>query len=107
MAIHIGEIIKELVKKSGISVTEFSEKINYSRRNTYQIFDKETIDTGLLVKISKVLKQNLFFNYITGEEIGEYKSKKIKNEEILSALQELKTEVKNISGKKKGTKKKG
>src|ERR1700677_4229580 len=91
MSIHIGEIIKGLVKKKGISVTDFAEKINYSRRNIYEIFDKKTIDTGLLVKISKVLEQNLFVLYITDKEITEHQAnKKGTNEELIQTVEQLK-----------------
>ena len=60
---HIGKKIQEAVKKSGMSVTEFAEKINYSRRNIYSIFEKESIDTSLLVKISEVLSHDFFAHY--------------------------------------------
>lgn len=63
MKIHIGKKIKEAVKRSGISVTEFAAKINYSRRNIYSIFEKESVDTSLLIKISEVLEQDFFTHY--------------------------------------------
>lgn len=63
MKMHIGKVIKETVKISGISVTEFAKKINYSRRNIYSIFDKESIDTSLLAKISQVLEKDFFVHY--------------------------------------------
>lgn len=46
-----------------MSVTEFASKINYSRRNIYSIFEKESIDTSLLGKISEVLGQDFFMHY--------------------------------------------
>ncbi len=60
---HIGKKIQEAVKRSGLSVTEFASKINYSRRNIYSIFDKQSIDTSLLVKISEVLEHDFFTHY--------------------------------------------
>ena len=63
MKVHIGKKIKEAVKRSGISVTEFAEKINYSRRNIYSIFEKESIDTALLSKINQVLEHNFFIYF--------------------------------------------
>ena len=63
MKVHIGKKIKEAVKKSGMSVTEFAGKINYSRRNIYSIFVKESMDTGLLAKISEVLEQDFFVHF--------------------------------------------
>ncbi|MFI5164812.1 MAG: helix-turn-helix transcriptional regulator [Bacteroidia bacterium] len=63
MKMHIGKKIKEAVKRSGMSVTEFASKINYSRRNIYSIFEKESVDTSLLTKISDVLEQDFFAHY--------------------------------------------
>ncbi|MBI4944890.1 MAG: helix-turn-helix transcriptional regulator [Bacteroidetes bacterium] len=63
MKMHIGKKIKEAVKRSGMSVTEFAAKINYSRRNIYSIFEKESVDTSLLTKISDVLGQDFFVHY--------------------------------------------
>ena len=68
MKMHIGKIIKEAVKTNGISVTEFAKKINYSRRNIYSIFEKESIDTSLLAKISEVLDKNFFVHYTSSSK---------------------------------------
>lgn len=68
MKMHIGKKIKEAVKRSGMSVTEFAAKINYSRRNIYSIFEKESIDTSLLIKISTVLDQDFFVHYSTNSK---------------------------------------
>lgn len=68
MKVHIGKKIRESVKRSGMSVTEFAEKINYSRRNIYSIFTKESIDTALLEKISKVLEQDFLVYFKSAKE---------------------------------------
>ena len=52
---HIGNKIKEEVAKRNISVTDFAKLINKSRPYTYSIFEKENIDTELLIHISSVL----------------------------------------------------
>lgn len=59
-ATHIGEQIKEVLEKKGLSVTEFSKRINKSRENCYSIFSRKTIDTGLLQQISAVLEYDFF-----------------------------------------------
>jgi transcriptional regulator with XRE-family HTH domain len=59
-ATHIGEQIKEVLEKKGLSVTEFSKRINKSRENCYSIFARKTIDTGLLQQISAVLEYDFF-----------------------------------------------
>jgi hypothetical protein len=93
MSPHIGKIIKEQVKRKGISVTEFAEKINYSRRNVYEIFDKETIDTGLLIKINKIIDQNLFLLYLTDSEIAAIKNKSDLTNDVMEILLEIKKSV--------------
>lgn len=63
--VHIGEEIKKVFDERGISVSEFGRRISTSRENVYGIFKRETIDTGLLVKISKVLDHDFFRYYTT------------------------------------------
>ena len=64
---HIGNKIKEEVAKRNISVTDFAMLINKSRPYTYSIFEKENIDTELLIHISSVLNLSptSFFEDIT------------------------------------------
>ena len=52
---HIGNRIKEEVSKKGISITDFAKLIKKSRPYTYSIFEKENIDTELLIQISNAL----------------------------------------------------
>lgn len=90
MSVHIGKLIKETLKKKNIDVVDFANKINYTRGNAYKIFNKKSIDTDLLFKISKVLDENLFFHYISNDEIINYKNDKINSSDILSVLNEIK-----------------
>lgn len=96
MSIHIGKIIQRLVKEKGFTVTDFAKKINYSRRNVYEIFEKNTIDTGLLIKIGKLLNDNLFLHYISEADILKYKNANTTKEELEDILINLKMEVKKL-----------
>jgi hypothetical protein len=60
---HIGNKIKEVLDKTPISVVEFAKSINLTRNGAYKVFEKETIDTGQLQAISKVLKHDFFSYY--------------------------------------------
>jgi len=60
--IHIGKKIKEVLDKTPLSVVDFAKKINLTRNGAYKVFEKETIDTGQLQAIGKVLNHD-FFNY--------------------------------------------
>ncbi|AEA42434.1 helix-turn-helix domain-containing protein [Fluviicola taffensis] len=93
MTVHIGSIIKEAVNKSGLSVTEFAGHINYSRRNVYEIFEKETIDTGVLLKINKVLGQNLFFAYLDSSDLEKIKNDVPTSDQLKEMIDALKLEV--------------
>lgn len=68
MSIHIGKKIKEELYRQGVSVTEFAKKINRSRNVVYDIFERESIDTELLNKISRILNCNFFSLYTIQKE---------------------------------------
>ena len=70
--IHIGQIIKQELQKKGFTVTWLTKELNCSRSNVYKIFDKPTLDTALLMQISKLLDVDLFQYY--SEELELLKS---------------------------------
>ena len=61
--IHIGYIIKKKVKERPITVTEFAEKIYCERTTVYDIFERKSIDSELLFRISETLNFD-FYNEI-------------------------------------------
>ncbi len=61
--LHIGEKIKEKLKEQGRTVVWFSQQINRNRTDVYSIFSRQSIDTELLLIISKVLNFNFFIFY--------------------------------------------
>jgi transcriptional regulator with XRE-family HTH domain len=58
----IGEKIKEVLDQRNMKLKDFAEEIGLARQNIYRIFEKESIDTDLLVRISTVLNHD-FFNH--------------------------------------------
>lgn len=60
---HIGQLIKEQLELQGKTVVWLAEKLSCSRTNIYKIFDKASIDTSLLMRISIVLQYNFFRVY--------------------------------------------
>jgi hypothetical protein len=89
--VHIGKKIKEVLKQSRMGATEFGAAINKSRTVVYDIFERDTIDTGLLQKISTVLDHN-FFNYY-GHDLPQVKDDSAsygKKQDITSLGEELK-----------------
>lgn len=61
--VHIGAKIKDRLYELGMSRVEFARRINKTRNVVYDIFKRESIDTNLLVNISKVLDFNFFEFY--------------------------------------------
>ena len=100
MAIHIGKIIHDKIKHKEISITEFADKINTTRRNAYKIFNKPNIDTELLIKISEVVGENFFFNYISDQEVVAYGKDKIIAAQLMNSLKELKATMIYMEQKK-------
>lgn len=54
----IGQRIKAGMVMKGLSIAEFAQLINCNRSNVYHIFQRKSIDSGLLTIISKVLDRN-------------------------------------------------
>lgn len=60
---HIGSIIKERLKEEGKSVVWLSRELGCHRTNIYNLFDKYSIDTQILQRISIVMRYNFFDIY--------------------------------------------
>ena len=61
--IHIGEEIQERLRKKRMKVVDFSRMIDTNRNNIYDIFNRKSIDSGLLLKISEALEFDFFRLY--------------------------------------------
>lgn len=103
--VHIGHKIKEVVQNTKISVKEFASKINKSRTVVYSIFERRTVDTELLKKISEILKYDFFQYYCTEEtsmvreaEVG-YSKRNPSFTELQKELQTCKRELLEIKEK--------
>lgn len=65
----IGQLIKSELLKQERSVAWFSRKIHLDRSNVYRLFQKNSIDTDLLRRISQVLGRDFFALY--SDELAE------------------------------------
>jgi cell shape-determining protein MreC len=63
MAVHIGKIIAQKAKDKELGATALAKKINTTPQNMYTIYKRQTIDTGLLLKLSEALQYNFFIHY--------------------------------------------
>ncbi len=66
--IHIGQLIKTELELQERTPTWLAKKINCDRTNIYRIFDRESIDTALLSRISTALNRN-FFEELSQQQI--------------------------------------
>ena len=60
---HIGKLIREQVDRQGKSVVWLANQLSCSRTNIYKIYERPSIDTGLLLRISQVLNFDFFALY--------------------------------------------
>lgn len=114
--IHIGKKIKEVLDKTPMSVVDFAKRINLTRNGAYKVFEKETIDTGQLQTISKVLNHDFFayyestgvssvkenksaYGYATKDELEEVKYTMLKMSKTLERLEQIL--LKNTKPKKR------
>ncbi len=68
---HIGKHIEEVLKENRYSVIWLAKQINCDRRNIYNIFKREYIDTELLKRISMAMNHDFFKDL--SEEYSNYK----------------------------------
>jgi transcriptional regulator with XRE-family HTH domain len=85
----IGNEIKRVVKMRGLSVEDLAGFLNVSKPNIFDIYRRETIDTGLLERFCKVLNYN-FFQYYSNKYTTDYDKILLdhykEKSELLSAL---------------------
>ncbi len=91
MTLHIGKIIHEKVKLSKCSVKEIAKYINRSENTMYDIYKRESIDTGLLLKLSEILEFNFFELFNNEEPIRTMHSHQMAN--FVHAIDELKEQI--------------
>jgi hypothetical protein len=58
--IHVGRLIEQKLHDQGRTVTWFATRLCCTRPNIYKIFNKESIDTHLLWRISRILEYDFF-----------------------------------------------
>ncbi|MCM1137721.1 MAG: XRE family transcriptional regulator [Muribaculum sp.] len=63
--INIGKLIEDELRTQQKSVVWLSNEIGCNRTNIYKIFNRRSIDTELLFRISKALQRNFFEPYLS------------------------------------------
>lgn len=60
---HIGKSIREKVKEQNKTSVWLAEQLAYSRTNVYKLYEKKSIDTDVLLRISAILNYDFFTLY--------------------------------------------
>lgn len=68
--IHIGEQIRKQVEEQGKTSVWLARELGCHRTNLYKIYDKSSIDTSVLMRISRILGYD-FFRLYTNELCSE------------------------------------
>ncbi len=63
MQIHIGHLIRDELRRQGHTNEWLAERINVTPRTVQRIFNKPSIDTQVLLNISKALHTDFFLVY--------------------------------------------
>ncbi|MBR2194696.1 MAG: XRE family transcriptional regulator [Salinivirgaceae bacterium] len=63
MAVHIGRIIEEELKRQKRTKAWLAREVNCERTNIYNVLKSADINTSMLMRISKALNKNLFAYY--------------------------------------------
>lgn len=58
--LHIGNLIKAEMKRQERTPVWLARKINCRRQNIYYIYEQKSLNTELLIRISKALKVDFF-----------------------------------------------
>ena len=61
--LHIGHLIQEQLRKDQRSVGWLSREIGCTRNHVYKIFSKSSLDSDLILRISKAMHFNFFQYY--------------------------------------------
>jgi hypothetical protein len=92
----IGQLIEERVKAQNLNVVDFAKQIDTERSNVYDIFKRESIDTGLLKKIGQVLHYDFFQDLLEPETVKEIVLRHSLTNRVYVELTLTEEEIKNL-----------
>lgn len=86
---HIGTEIKKIITEKKIPITQLANKLGKTRALIYDIYERQSIDTQLLAKLSKILDYNFFKLYVNSSHL-------IEKSEFINVIKTKDEEVKNL-----------
>ncbi|GHT61502.1 hypothetical protein AGMMS50239_12540 [Bacteroidia bacterium] len=95
--IHIGTIIKQKFQKKSMTIGEFANNIHHSRTGIYALFKKKSIDTELLINISRVLDYDFIHEvYLPKNDLIGINWKDIEPSKMMEDLMELLEKIRRV-----------
>lgn len=94
--VEIGKIIERELRAKRYPIAEFARKLNTDRSNVYNIFRRNTIDTGLLEKIGEILEHDFFQYYITTQTLSNIVGDKANLYLVNSEMRQMKKRIETI-----------
>jgi len=76
--VHIGQEIRQEVKRQHQSAQWLANELNCNRTNVYNIFTRKSIATDLLVEVSRILNRDFFALYSSTLNLRKKRSTTIK-----------------------------
>lgn len=91
MPIHIGEIIKLKADEKNLALEAVGRLINRTRQTVADIYKRQSIDTALLVDISRALEFDFFEQYYAEEPLKRMRERELAP--FKKEIEELKKEL--------------
>jgi len=66
--IHIGQLIKKVVREKNIRDIDFADLIKKSRQNVYDLYKRNDVEVKLLLTISKALDYDFFQHFSVSKQ---------------------------------------
>lgn len=63
LSMHIGKEIQKLMRQQGRTTVWLARQLGCARTFIYRIYERPSIDTSLLLRISKILEHDFFCDY--------------------------------------------
>lgn len=60
--VHVGKLVQTVFQRSGLKMTAFADRMETTRQNVYKIFQRESLSTDLLFRLSEELDYDFFLH---------------------------------------------
>lgn len=95
--VHKGEIIKEAVNQSGVSITQIAKSMGVTRKTIYNIFDRIEVDNDTILKIGRIIHYDFSVRFPKLKALN--KTEDPQEEYNSKIISQLKQEVDHWKGK--------